>query len=357
MTLSDTNVIGFTPRKPTPVGRPEAKEDLTSAALYRFSERQQADKYQQWLAMIVESSSDAVIGKSLEGIILSWNEAAERLFGYSAENVIGQPVSMLFPEDEADDMQALITRCAGGEHIDSHQAECVRADGQPIWVSLALSPIKNKAGTIVGVATIARDITERKHADDRLHRLAFHDPLTGLPNRFFFRERVSQALAQARRHGHQVALLFIDLDRFKDINDSLGHQIGDRLLQITANRLRRSLREGDTVARLGGDEFVVCLSVLTDSSDALSIAAQIDGTLREPFRIGSHKLNVSGSIGISIYPDDGDDMDALMQVADSAMYHSKKHGRTEAFVPQVAQYNKTLLVAPPAALHGNPRVN
>ncbi|WP_172425996.1 diguanylate cyclase domain-containing protein [Sulfuricaulis limicola] len=325
MMFTDENVIELAPRHHES-NCPREKSKIL-AMVHPISVHQWAEGAQQWLAMIVGSSSDAIIGKSSEGIILSWNPAAKRLFGYSAAAAIGRPVSMLFPRDGTDEIRSLLQRSGRGEQIECHETECIRQDGKRVGVSLSLSPIRDKTGAIVGTATIARDITERRRIENRLHQLAFHDVLTGLPNRFLFRERVCQAFAQARRHDFQVALLFIDLDRFKQINDSLGHQIGDRLLQVTASRLRRCLREGDVIARLGGDEFVVGLTALTDSSDATLIAGKILETLREPFLVGSHELNISASIGIGIYPADGQDMETLMQAADTAMYQAKKQGR------------------------------
>jgi diguanylate cyclase (GGDEF)-like protein/PAS domain S-box-containing protein len=323
--FTDENVVDLTLRQHESNRSREKSETL--AVVHPISVHQQAESAQQWLSMIVGSSSDAIIGKSLEGIILSWNPAAKRLFGYSAAAAIGRPISMLFSHEGADGVQSFLERSARGEQIECHETECIRQDGTRVGVSLSLSPIKNKSGAVVGTAMIARDITERRRAEDRLHHLALHDALTGLPNRFLFCERVCQAFVQARRHDYQVALLFIDLDRFKQINDSLGHQIGDRLLQVTASRLRGCLREGDVIARLGGDEFVVSLTALTDASDATLIAGKILETLREPFHVGSHELNVSASIGIGIYPADGQDLETLMHAADTAMYHAKKQGR------------------------------
>jgi diguanylate cyclase (GGDEF)-like protein/PAS domain S-box-containing protein len=323
--FTDENVVDLTPRQHESNRSQEKSETL--AVVHPLSVHQQAESAQQWLSMIVGSSSDAIIGKSLEGIILSWNPAAKRLFGYSAAAAIGRPISILFSHDGVDGVQSLLERSARGEQIECHETECIRQDGKRIGVSLSLSPIKNKSGAVVGTAMIARDITERRRAEDRLHHLALHDALTGLPNRFLFRERVSQALTQARRYDLQVALLFIDLDRFKEINDSLGHQIGDRLLQVTASRLRGCLRGGDVIARLGGDEFVVSLTALTDGGDATLIAGKILETLHEPFHVGSHELNVSASIGIGVYPADGQDLETLMHAADTAMYHAKKQGR------------------------------
>jgi diguanylate cyclase (GGDEF)-like protein len=173
------------------------------------------------------------------------------------------------------------------------------------------------------------EIADRKQAEGRIRYMAHHDALTGLPNRVLLEDRLNQAIAQARRHQHEmVALLFIDLDYFKTINDSLGHQIGDRLLQQVAIRLQQCLREGDSVARLGGDEFVISLPALSDSSDAALVAAKVLATLDIPFAVEGHELHVGGSIGISLYPADGKDVQTLMRAADAAMYHAKQKGRS-----------------------------
>ncbi|SFU96935.1 putative bifunctional diguanylate cyclase/phosphodiesterase [Pseudoduganella namucuonensis] len=168
---------------------------------------------------------------------------------------------------------------------------------------------------------------ERKQAEERILYMAHYDALTGLPNRVLFQDRVTQAIAQAHRNGGRLALLFIDLDYFKHINDSLGHQVGDRLLQLVADCLRQCLREGDSVARLGGDEFVVSLILLHAGDDAAWVAQKILASLDQPFVVANHELHVGGSIGIGLYPDDGDDVESLMRAADAAMYVAKENGR------------------------------
>ncbi|CAN7198237.1 EAL domain-containing protein [Pseudoduganella sp. LjRoot289] len=178
---------------------------------------------------------------------------------------------------------------------------------------------------------------ERKQAEERIRYMAHYDALTGLPNRVLFQDRVSQAIALAHRNGNQLALLFIDLDYFKHINDSLGHQAGDRLLQLVASCLQQCLREGDSVARLGGDEFVVSLIQLHASDDAARVAQKILAALDQPFVVADHELHVSGSIGIGLYPDDGGDVESLMRAADAAMYCAKENGRGcyEYFTPAI----------------------
>lgn len=176
--------------------------------------------------------------------------------------------------------------------------------------------------------SLKREIAERKQAEGRMSFMAHHDALTGLPNRTLLEDRLNQAIAQARRHRDEfVALLYIDLDYFKIINDSLGHQIGDRLLQEVASRLQQSVRASDSVARFGGDEYVICLAALTNSNDAAEAAIKTLECLNLPFIIDGHELHVSGSIGISLFPADGTDVTSLIRAADTAMYHAKQKGR------------------------------
>jgi diguanylate cyclase (GGDEF)-like protein len=177
-----------------------------------------------------------------------------------------------------------------------------------------------------GVAFVL-DLSERKRAEERIRYMADHDALTGLPNRALLQDRLRQALAHAHRNRTQVAVMFIDLDYFKHINDSLGHQVGDALLRIVADRLRHCVREGDSVARLGGDEFVLTLAVVNGSADAAVVAEKALDALDASFHVGEHELHVSGSIGISLYPNDGSDVEALMRTADTAMYYAKEKGR------------------------------
>lgn len=303
------------------------KEIEPYATVHDLTERQRLEHRRNWLALMVESSTDAIIGKALNGSILSWNAGAERLYGYTAAEAVGSPISLLLAPDRAGEAMQLLEKASGGETIEHHETIHLCKDGRRIGVSLSISPIKDRAGLVIGVSTIARDITERKRADERIRYLALHDTLTGLPNRNLFRERVNNAIARARCNRHLMAVLFIDLDRFKEINDSLGHIVGDRLLQVAANRLQRCLREGDGVARLGGDEFVVDLPVLASREEAMTIAQKILEVLRAPFMIDQYALHISASIGISLCPTDGVDMDVLMRAADSAMYRAKKNGR------------------------------
>ncbi|MBI3899398.1 MAG: EAL domain-containing protein [Gammaproteobacteria bacterium] len=310
------------------------------------AEYQRAEESQRWLATIVESSSDAILSQTPDGIILSWNQAAEHIYGYSAAEAVGQPISMLVSPECTDEEQHFLERLRQGERILHHETECVRKDGKRIYVSLTISPIKDAVGTIRGASVIARDITDRKRVEERIRYLAQHDTLTGLPNRILFRDRIGQAIAHAQRNQRMVAVLFLDLDGFKHINDSLGHQVGDRLLRMTARRLQRCLRDGDSVARLGGDEFVVCLPNLLENDDARHIAEKLLVALRDSFFIEHDELHISGSIGISLYPADGLDAEVLMRAADTAMYHAKEKGRNnfQYFTPHLNKAAERRLV-------------
>jgi diguanylate cyclase (GGDEF)-like protein/PAS domain S-box-containing protein len=330
------------------------------------AQRERAEEVQRWLASIVESTSDAVVGKSLDGVILTWNQAAERVYGYTAAEAIDQPVSMLAPPDKQDEVRELLERGRRGERIRQYETERLRKDGARISVALTISPIKDASGAILGLSTIARDISaqkqaqeallqahaeleqrveertaqlsnmvkalnaeivERKHAEQHSQYLAQHDVLTGLPNRALFQVEVARIIAEAKAGQRRVAILLLDLDDFKRINESFGHQIGDRLLQETARRLQRCIQEGDSLSRLGGDEFVVCLANPGDDHNIMVVAGKILEVLREPYRVSRHELRLSASIGISLYPTDGEDAGRLLRAADSAVYYAKVKGR------------------------------
>jgi diguanylate cyclase (GGDEF)-like protein len=188
-------------------------------------------------------------------------------------------------------------------------------------------PLKDHRGQIIGTMGISQDITGRKEAEARIHHMALHDALTGLPNRALLKDRLAQSIALACRTHDQVAVLMLDLDRFKNVNDSLGHFAGDRLLESVSKRLGCCLRESDIVARLGGDEFVVGLPVVANDEEVESVAQKIMTSLAEPFDIEGHEVRIGVSIGIALHPADGEDPDMLLQAADVAMYEAKKRGR------------------------------
>lgn len=205
------------------------------------------------------------------------------------------------------------------------EQKLMRLDGSAVDVEVSAMPFASQRGTAIQV--VIRDITERKLVEQQIRSLAYHDGLTGLPNRVLFNDRLSVALAQAHRTQQPVGVLFVDLDHFKEINDSLGHSAGDGLLQLVAARLHGCVREGDTLARLGGDEFILLLPGLADSIEAAYMAEKILEELRHPFKVHGRELFVTASIGVSVYPNDGLDVEALVKHSDIAMYRAKEHGR------------------------------
>jgi len=296
-----------------------------SVYLRDVTARKQAEEEALRLVAIVESSDDAIISKTLDGIIQSWNAGAEKLYGYSANEIIGRPVSILIPEDRPNEMSGMLEKLRRGERIEHFETVRVRKNGTSIDVSLTVSPVMDASGKIIGASTIARDITERKAYTAALQYLAFHDSLTNLPNRALFYDRLQQAIRSVQRANGTVAVLTLDLDHFKEINDDLGHDYGDLLLKMIRPRLQGALRESDTIARLGGDEFAVLLPSV-DINGAKITARKILNGLKQPFVLEGITCVIGVSIGIALFPMHGTDVKTLMQHSDIAMYMAKKSG-------------------------------
>jgi diguanylate cyclase (GGDEF)-like protein/PAS domain S-box-containing protein len=427
---------------------------VAAGLLSDITPRKAAEETLQKLASIVEFSQDAIIGKSKDGVITSWNRAAEKMYGYTTAEAIGRHLSFLVPAEKQGETRVLMARIRKGDPIECLETQRLTKGGLLLDVSLSISPIRDGNGNVTGASAIARDITLRKRAEEALlfknalleaqaettidgilvvdesnhivlanrqfglqfgipdellstkddlvirqhvldlvedsdafaerikylysHReeksrdefrlkngkvfdrysaplvdskeqcrgriwyfrditdrklaekqiqfLAYYDALTALPNRTLLQDRLTQALAIARRQGHRVAVLFIDLDRFKDINDSLGHSVGDLLLQKVAERLRTWCREQDTIARLGGDEFLITLTDVKDVPDVAVAVERLMDAMTAEFVIQGHFLNVGCSIGISIFPEHGADCETLIKNADAAMYSAKADG-------------------------------
>jgi diguanylate cyclase (GGDEF)-like protein len=208
----------------------------------------------------------------------------------------------------------------------------------------SLSGIRDKQGELMGFVLMFNDVTERRLYVDTIHHLAYHDALTGLPNRALLNDRLDQALASYGRNKAGGALMIMDLDRFKDVNDSLGHSMGDLLLKAVSERLKWLLRKSDTVSRMGGDEFVLLLPTISSEQSAAMTAAKIVTAFREPFICNGHTLNVTASIGIADFPEDGEDAETLLKNADIALYRVKEHGRNnfQRFTPLASNNNVDL---------------
>jgi diguanylate cyclase (GGDEF)-like protein/PAS domain S-box-containing protein len=244
------------------------------------------------------------------------------------EQAVGKTDSDIFSSEHADqalaDEQEIIR--TGQAKIGMEEKE-TWPDGHESWTLTTKVPMKDRHGKIIGTMGISHNITDRKQADLRVRYMALHDALTGLPNRILLEDRLAQAFALAHRNQKSVAVLMLDLDRFKNVNDSFGHYVGDRLLEAVSKRLQATLRDSDTIARLGGDEFVIGVPLVADNQHIETVAQKVLSTLGEPFRIEGHDLQVSASIGISVYPADGENPDALLQFADAAMYEAKRKRR------------------------------
>ncbi len=289
--------------------------------------RELQDAHQRMQA-VIESSPLAIFTRDLQGQLTSWNPAAEKIFGRSKEQVLGHKFDFAqSDENESMHSEALLRRAMTGEQIVGVEVTRRLKDGPEFELSVNLVPLSDESGKVYGVLTMASDISERKANERKVAFLAYHDALTGLPNRLLLEDRLTQAMAQADRTKAKVSLLFLDLDNFKRINDTLGHALGDLLLKEVADRLRECVRGTDTISRQGGDEFVVLLGDLTDNDAALSVINKLLQRLDEPFFAEGHELSTSVSIGVTLYPDDGKDFDTLRRKADMAMYRAKEAGR------------------------------
>ena len=298
-----------------------------NALTFCSSKRKRNFQNDEILAAIVRDSDDAILSTTLDAVITSWNSGAERLYGYTADEVIGQPVSILVPTKFPDDVSSIMARIKRGERVHHYETVRQHKEGHLIDVALTISPIRNRQGEIVGASTIARDITARRQAErtwtESMSHLAYHDAVTGLPNRLLFNDRLAQAFSEAHRHQGKLAVVFVDLDNFKSVNDRLGHGVGDALLKAVANSLVACLRSNDTVSRHGGDEFVIILREIKDTNGAAKTVQKIAASVETVHRIGPHELQVTASIGISIYPDHGQTGEVLVNKADAAMYRAK----------------------------------
>ena len=292
--------------------------------------KKRAESQSQLAAHVFEQSGEAMMISSHDNILLEVNPAFTRLTGYSAEEVRGKdPKFLALGSNNKDSMHAM-WQALQRQGMWRGEVWNRRKDGSAFPALLSISAMRNRRGEADFYIASLVDISQQKATEEEIRHLAHHDSLTGLPNRLHLGIHLEQALALARRSSQGVALMFIDLDRFKIINDTLGHDVGDDLLVEVANRLRGSVRESDLVARLGGDEFVIVLHNAGTRQAVQPVAEKILLRLGQPYAIGQHTLHSSPSIGISLYPHDGAEIDALMKNADCAMYQAKAQGRNNA---------------------------
>jgi diguanylate cyclase (GGDEF)-like protein/PAS domain S-box-containing protein len=269
-------------------------------------------------SQILDQIHESVLTMDKLGYITSWNRGAEELFGYTAVEAIGRNILFLYADDDTSERDIFAEE--GGRLMEVRRR---KKSGEIFWASLSLSSLCDMEGRPVGLIAYLTDITERKLAEDRLYHLAYYDALTSLPNRTLFTRMVDQALMVAQRNEATGCVLFVDLNRFKLINDTLGRRVGDELLRQVAQRFRGALRDEDLVARLSGDEFAVGLFDIRQHFEATTVAQKLQAALELPFHVDGHDLRVGASVGISVYPADGDDAETLMRHADIASERAK----------------------------------
>ncbi len=294
------------------------------------------------LSAHVEGTPLAVIEFDPALKVVRWSGNAETFFGWSTDEALGRALwdwRLVFEED-APAVDAMFKRLiAGPESQATHLNRNYRKDGSVIWVEWHNSALRDEAGNLVSILSLAQDVSSRIQAEERLQYMATHDGLTGLPNRLVLGDRLSGALARAQRSGHGMAVLFLDLDHFKDVNDTLGHKVGDELLRSLSRRIRGTLRQTDLLVRISGDEFVVVLEDLESEGGPDRVAQKILDEVLRPFPIEGHEVQVSASLGYAVHPEDGSDPETLLKNADAAMYHAKELGRNSyrAFSRSLAQ--------------------
>jgi diguanylate cyclase (GGDEF)-like protein/PAS domain S-box-containing protein len=310
----DGSIIGF-----RGIGRNVTERKIMEEILSQSEERYRT---------VMEEMNEWYFEADLSGKILFVNDAALHALEYFPQTLIGLNFRELFNRKESDAIYEKFHEVyQTGKAIKNFPLEVIKPDGGAIFAELAIFPKRNQEGRIYEFRGVGHDITERKRAEERIQYLATHDGLTGLPNRILFSQLLNHALQSARRYQRVFALFFIDLDRFKMINDTLGHDAGDQLLKEISTRFKQSLRAVDTVARLGGDEFVVLIEEINDLNYVTTVAQKILSATIKPLLIMGEECRVTASIGISLYPKDGEDEQSLMKNADNAMYFAKEEGK------------------------------
>jgi diguanylate cyclase (GGDEF)-like protein/PAS domain S-box-containing protein len=304
----------------------KSEEALLQDAQERlFEEKERAQ-------VTLNSIGDGVLTTDTLGNVTYLNRVAEEMTGWARQDASGHPLTEVFSvidgttRHPAPNLAEQAVQQNETVSVDLHRV-LVRRDGYEAGIEDSAAPIHDRHGRVVGAVLVFHDVSVSRAAALKMSHQAQHDILTGLPHRLLLTDRLTQAIGLSHRYGSKVALLFLDLDHFKLVNDSLGHVIGDKLLQSVAQRLTAGVRTSDTVCRLGGDEFVVLLSEINHVDAAIRCAEKLLATVAVPHNVGGHEIRITLSIGISVCPDDGRDAETLIRNADTAMYHAKKMGR------------------------------
>jgi len=304
--------------------------NITERKLREEAVRESEERYRA----VMQQNTECIFLADVETrVILEANQSLQKLLGYSLEEIPGLSLYDFVANGE-DDIYQKILQILKDRNNYKGELQYRRKDGTMVDVEISVNLITYRGKKVFCV--ISRDITPRKLAEKQLIHTATHDPLTGLTNRLLFYDRIAVELARARRNQRRIALIYIDLDNFKVINDTLGHSAGDQLLKDVAERLNHLLRESDTLARMGGDEFMYIISDISDAVDVARVAQKVLEAVRKPFLLDGSYHHITASIGIAIYPEDGKDSEALMKAADLAMYFAKDKGR-DNFLPYTSE--------------------
>ncbi len=304
------------------VGRVYSFRDVTQKRL--------ADEQLRIRDRAVEASTHGVViidVLNIEYPVIYVNKAFEKITGYTEKQAVGKSLASLSGRNSEDLNYKRLSLAIRELREEKVEIESLRRNGELFWCELSVAPVKDAFNQVKHYVCIVNDITDRREMEKQLIRQATHDSLTELPNRVLLIDRVDQAILQAKKQKSIMAFLFLDLDRFKLTNDTLGHTMGDKLLQVVASRLLIATDEFDTIARLGGDEFVILLPDIREFKEAEDLALELLATVEKPIQIEQHSLKVTASLGISFYPRDGKDYETLMKNADLSMYHAKDSGR------------------------------
>tara|TARA_R110002072_G_scaffold13418_12_gene56263 strand:+ start:22121 stop:24274 length:2154 start_codon:yes stop_codon:yes gene_type:complete len=315
----------------TTIGNAASKKELEDA---NHSMSQKLSESEYLHRFIVDHSPDIVFMLDTDGRFTFLNDTIYQTLGFNKTELIGQHYSKIVSNQSRDQAKYVFTERRSDDRKSANVELKLKCRGESEYryfdttsMAIMLQQSEHSNGNFQGTYGVARDVTEKKRAQELINFQAYHDLLTKLPNRALMEDRLSIAISQARRDKENLAVMFLDLDRFKWVNDTMGHTMGDRLLQAVGQRLENTLRKGDTLARFGGDEFALILPQISRPEDAGTIAEKVLGELKDPFKIDEHELYVSGSIGIAVYPEAGETMDSLIKSADLAMYCVKDRGK------------------------------
>jgi diguanylate cyclase (GGDEF)-like protein/PAS domain S-box-containing protein len=276
---------------------------------------------------LFNQTNDGITLIDLDGVVIDVNLRAAEILGYTVEEMIGRKIKEFSVAEEAQDTSNVVHRIISGDMLPVYERTLKKKDGSLVPTEVNVTIVVDRDGNPLYIQSITRDITERKQAEERLKHLSTHDRLTSLPNRSLLYNRLERSIARGERYNRKLAVLFLDLDGFKAVNDTLGHAAGDRLLIDVGDRLRSCVRESDTVARMGGDEFILILDEIVDVKHARTSVQRILEVIDRPYHLDGQEVNITASIGVSVFPIHGEDAETLITLADRAMYISKDKGK------------------------------